>query len=125
VSAKVRVNFLLDFGNFINVFNRHSASRDVARLCASLLERGGLLNEPAGWGRLDDKFEGSVDVGCELNSHWDVLVVGTSTFVELLAKLHHVDSQRTESLTNLWGGLCGSGSAVDPDYCFLGWSRVH
>jgi len=52
-------------------------------------------------------------------------VVLTSSVVEFLAELHHVEAEGSQSLTNFGVGLRISSEAVNANSGFIGGSRIH
>ena len=69
----------------------------------------GFLDEPAGGRWLDHVGKGSIRVREQDHSHRDIGSDVASVGIEILAELHHIDTERTEGLTHL-GGRLGSSS---------------
>ena len=101
VLCQIWIRLLFDLGYFIDVLDTYAASAFMTWQWASLLQAGRLLDEIARRGRLDRKLKASVHIGFEKNSHGNISIELLRAIVELLAKLHHVDTERTQRLTNL------------------------
>ena len=101
---------LLDQRNVVDHF-RGNVPRNFVRAVGSTRSLGhprGPLDEPArGWGP-DRKGVGPIRHGPQFDPERCFLFVNLSgLFVKVLAELGHVDSQRTEGLTDGWAGLGG------------------
>lgn len=123
--SKMRVNFLLNFGDFIEILNANTTSNVLTWFITTFLETCCLLNEPRGRRWLNNKFEGSIYISLEYHSHWNLTVVLASTFIELLAELHHVDTKWTKCLTNLRWRLSNTSIAVNTNLCFISRACIH
>lgn len=77
------------------------------------------MEEPAGLWGFDDELEGPVGECCEPDLEWDVTSHVACLLVELFAKLHHVDSEGTKSLTHLGVGLGYSSQHSEVDGCCM------
>ena len=98
---QVRVHLLLNFCNLIYVFYTNTASHVLPRLVAALHLAGSLLDEPGGGRGLDHELKATIDVGLEDDAHGDLAIVLACAVVEFFTKLHHVDAEGTEGLTDL------------------------
>ena len=101
----MRVNFVLNFCDFVQVLNADTPSDVLPRLIRAFLKTCGLLYEPRRGRRLHDKLEASIDVSLKYDAHRHFSVILASAIIEFLAKLHHIDTERTEGLTDLRGWL--------------------
>lgn len=102
---QVGVQLLLDLGDLVDVLDGDGRVEEVSRHRRELLLPGGLLQEPAGLGWLYDELEGAVGEGSEFDLEGYVASDVRGYLIELLAELHHVDSQRTQGLTHFGVGL--------------------
>jgi hypothetical protein len=125
VLLEMRVNFVLNFCDFVQVLNADTPSDVLPRLIRAFLKTCGFLYEPRGGRRLHDKFEASIDVGLKDDAHRHFSVVLACAIIELLAKLHHVDTEGTKGLTDLWGWLGHSGIYIEAHRCFVSRTRIH
>ena len=93
--CQIWIRLLFDLGYLIDVLDTYTASALMTWQWTSLLQAGRLLDEIARRGRLNRKLEASVYIGFEKNSHGHITIEFLRAIVELFAKLHHVDTERT------------------------------
>ena len=89
--CQIRIGLLLDLGDFVDVLDTHTASTLMPWQRACFLQPSCLFDEVAGRRRVNRKFEASVSVGFEKDSHGDVAIELLGSIVELLAKLSNLN----------------------------------
>lgn len=91
---------LLDFGNLVDVLETDGAHDVVARSAGALLDAGSLLEEVGGGRCFRVEGEGSVRLDEDLSGNGDTGLDVRSASVELLAKVHGLDTTSTKSGTD-------------------------
>jgi len=102
---QMRIDLLLDLRNFVYVFDAYTTSHVLPRLVAALHLTCCLLYKPRGRRRLHHELKTTVNIGLKDDAHGYFAIVLSGAIVEFLTELHHVDTEGTESLTDLGRGL--------------------
>ena len=123
--GQIRINLLLNFGYLIHVLDADAPRTLMPWKRAALLKARRLLDKVSGRRRLDRELETTIDVCLKHNTHGHILIEFRRAIVELLAELHHIDTEGAESLTDLRARLCVPRNAVDAHCRFVRWTRVH
>jgi hypothetical protein len=100
VLSEIGIDFLLYFRDFVYVFYTNTTWDVLSWLVASLLYASGFLYEPRCGRRLDHELEASIHIGRENDTHGHFGVVLASAFIKFFTKLHHVNTEGTQSLTD-------------------------
>ena len=121
---EVWVDRLLDFSDLVDIFDTNSACTFMTWKRTALLQTRCFLDEVRSGRWLDSELEATIDVGFENDAHRDIRVELSRSIIEFLAELHHIDSERTESLTDLRRWFGTASDAVDPDGRLICWTLI-
>jgi hypothetical protein len=94
--------FMLDLCNFVDMLYADSSCDLVARSASPFFYAGSFFEEIRSWGRFGDEGERAVRLdGDKRGSGYPWFYVCCAS-VELLAKIHRLDSTGSESRTDRW-----------------------
>ena len=116
---------MLDFRNFVEVLYTDAAAMLMTGFYTAFLKPSSFLDEPSCWGRLDDKSKAAIDISLKYDSHRHFRVELLSAIVKFLAECHHINTERTQSLTDLWRRLCIASETIDANCCLKCRACIH
>ena len=96
----------LDFGDFVHVFETDGTQYFMSGTRGTFFQAGDLLEEVCGRRRFCDKSERPVWLDVNHGRNWYAWFDMSGPGVELFAKVHGLDTTRTERWANRWTWRC-------------------